>query len=283
MSFLSKHKATFFITITLMSISLILFSRSEYYKPTILANGLGYIVTPIQSFFTGIGDFAYDKIYFYNNMQLIEEENIILKVENEELKAEQKRFTLIEEENIRLSELLELNQKYPNLEKVGANVKIIANDVSNWYDTFIIDKGAKNGMEKNMVVMANEGLVGIIIETYNTYSKVAPLIDDDANSIAAVCVRTGTLGFIRGDANLMLDGLCQMEHIPLDAEITEGDEIITSSLGNIYPPGITIGYVQEVALSSDNLTKYAIVKPAVDFEHLELVAIVNGVLFQEDN
>lgn len=79
----------------------------------------------------------------------------------------------------------------------------------------------------------------------------------------------------------MLDGLCKMEHIALDGEITEGDEIITSSLGNIYPAGITIGYVQEVALSSDNLTKYAIIKPAVDFEYLELVAIVKGVSIDE--
>jgi rod shape-determining protein MreC len=65
-----------------------------------------------------------------------------------------------------------------------------------------------------------------------------------------------------------------MEYIDNTTELTEGDEVITSNLSEIFPPGITIGYIKEISSDKSALTKQAIIKPAVDFKHLDSVMVI---------
>ena len=74
----------------------------------------------------------------------------------------------------------------------------------------------------------------------------------------------------------MNSGLCRMEYIDAEAEIMEGDEIVTSHLSDVYPSGITIGRVKEIQTDANGLTKYAIIEPYVDFKHLDTVLIIGA-------
>jgi rod shape-determining protein MreC len=87
-------------------------------------------------------------------------------------------------------------------------------------------------------------------------------------------LRTGDLGVVRGDYSLMDDGLCRMEYIDAESEIMKGDEIVTSQLSDIYPVGLTIGYVKEIVTDTNGLTKYAIIEPQVDFKHLSTLLVI---------
>ena len=70
-------------------------------------------------------------------------------------------------------------------------------------------------------------------------------------------------------------GLCRLE-IDIESEVVKGDQIITSHLSDIYPPGIPIGTVEEVTTGKNGLTQYAYIKPFVDFKHLENVLVITS-------
>lgn len=268
MNFFKTHKKFVIpiaVVLCLIMISLSL-NRAE---PTFFESGIGYILSPIQKVNTLVSDWFASKFNALVNINDIENENEKLKEQVYALQTEVDRLKLIEDENKKLSETLKVDQKYSNYPKVGA--RIIAKDTGNWYDIFLIDKGSQDGLEKNMVVIASGGLVGKIVETGINYSKVVSIIDD-TDSVSAKSLRTDDIGFIRGD--LENQGSCKMEYVDSDAEIMKGDEIVTSHLSEIYPPGITIGYVKEIVTDDNTLTKCAIVTPTVDFKHLETVLVI---------
>ena len=240
-------------------------------NPTFIENALGYVVTPLQRLATNIGGWVSGKLSVLVNLAELEQRNTELERLVEQLTADNSRLKILEKENERLSALLEIDQKYANYPKVGA--EIIARDMGNWYNRFTIDKGTNAGLEKNMVVLGTAGLIGLIEETGATYSKVISLIDS-SSSISAKSIRTDDIGFVRGDFELMEQGFCRMERIDIAAQIMPGDEIITSNLSNIYPPGITIGVVKEIHPNPDGLTKYAIIEPVEDFKYLNTVLVI---------
>lgn len=124
-----------------------------------------------------------------------------------------------------------------------------------------------------MAVVNAGGLVGRVVDASSTYSNVYSILDS-RSSVSAKSLRTGDLGVVTGDHELMKQGLCKMEYIDSEAEIMEGDEIITSGLSDYYPAGISIGYVTEVHQDQNGLTKYAVIEPKVDFKHLDTVLVV---------
>lgn len=274
MEFLKKHKKAYIIVLSIVCLLAIVLTYMYRTRPTYVESILGYPVTFLQKIVTQSCSYIESKVDFLMRLDEIENENERLKQDLEFYKSENMRLSLMEAENKKLTELLEISQKYAEYPKVGA--AIIAKDPGNWYKTFDIDKGSNDGFNKNMVVMTAGGLVGRIIESGHTYSKVISLIDDTF-SVSAKSAKTDDIGFVRGDTNLMHDGLCRMDYIDPDAKILEGDEIVTSNLGGTYPAGITIGYVKEVRNNANGLTKYAIIQPTVDFKHLDTVLVITEV------
>ena len=278
MNFFARHKRAFFITAAALCAGMMILSAALRERPTLVEDALGFVMIPAQKFFTGIGNWVEERIEFFSLLNKIAEENKSLREQIAAYETDNARLKLIETENEELAALLELKRKYPAYKTVGANV--ISVDPGNWSANFIIDRGRGDGFSKNMVVLAPGGLVGRITETGINYSKVRAIIDD-TNAVSAKSVRTGETGIVRGDMRFITDGLCRMELIEIDAEIAVGDEIITSNLGGIYPPGLTIGFVTEIGADAGGLTKFAVIKPAVDFKNLETVLVIDE-LFNRD-
>ena len=200
------------------------------------------------------------------------EENEKLREEVAALQADNQRLALYETENETLSGLLRIAQKYPQYASFGAT--IIAKNPGVFYDVFTIDSGSMDGIEANMVLVAPEGLVGKVLESGATYAKGQSILDS-RSSVPAMSLRTGDLGVVKGDYTLMNNGLCMMEYIDAEAEIAVGDEIVTSHLSDIYPPGLTIGKVREIQSDANGLTKYAVIEPAVDLKHLDTLLVID--------
>lgn len=247
-------------------------------SPSFAENTLGFIVAPAQGAVTKIGKGIGGIFGFFGNISELEKENRNLREEIERLQERINILNLVDERNAQLNELFSVDRKYSDYPKVGA--EIIAKDVGNWYDIFIINKGTKDGFSKNMVVLASGGLAGrITVARYNNSTVVSVI--DDTSAISARSARTGDTGSVRGDVNLVSDGLCRMEFIDAEADIVPGDEIITSHLSSIYPPGITIGSVVEVRPDPYGM-KYAIIKPAVNFRKLETVLVITQLFEKVD-
>ena len=112
--------------------------------------------------------------------------------------------------------------------------------------------------------MAGNGLVGIVTEAGPNYAKVRSIIDDNSN-VSAMFLTDSSLCNVMGDEKYMDEGYIRVENIDKDAEVYEGDELVTSNVSDKFLPGITIGYVSNLTLDSNNLTKSGLVTPAVDF------------------
>jgi rod shape-determining protein MreC len=133
----------------------------------------------------------------------------------------------------------------------------------------VIDKGRYNGIKPGMVVISSKGLVGSIVESTDATSKVL-LISDPNQGIFSIVQRSRQEGLVNGTlgSNLI------MRYLPDEAQIIEGDVIVTSELSQIYPKGLLIGRVIRIGREFSGLNRYALVKPVVDLSSIEEVLII---------
>lgn len=264
-----RHIITTIVVVSLISMVLTWEIRP---RTSPIEQSITYVIIPFQKGVTYFGDWVKDQLYFVKNIGELNALNESLTEEVNQLRYQNKLLELDKLELERLRELYELDKRYADYPKTGA--RVIGKDPGNWYEVFIIDKGFKDDIRVNMVVMAGSGLVGRITEVGPNYSKVRSIIDD-SSSVSSKILRTSDLCTVSGDKKLGDDGLCMIEYIETDVNIVEGDEIVTSHLGDIFPPGILIGVVKSIETNPNKLTKTAVLQPVVDFSHLEDVLVIN--------
>lgn len=166
------------------------------------------------------------------------------------------------DENKRLRELLAFKE---TSDREIMPAQIIGWDSSPWSKTILINKGAKEGLSPNAAVVSSSGLVGRIIELGPRVARVI-LITDPNSRVGAIIQRTREQGAVEGRGEL-----CRMKYLSPEAEVEQGDVVISSGKGGIYPKGMVIGKIVKVAESADGLFQTAIVQPAVNFSKLEEV------------
>jgi len=202
-------------------------------------------------------------------------ENKRLKEQLDKLSSDRITIEEIKSENRKLKELLGLkNQIETVADYEVARVTLRSSEA--WLSYFIIDKGLKDGIRKNMVVVNNQGLIGSIVDCGLNWAKVETLLDADF-SASAMIVRTRDIGVVRGNLNLMGKGLCELKYISKDSKVKVNDVVITSGMGEIFPKGIVIGKIVQVKNDKFELTKNIIIKPAVDIENIEYVMVLKKV------
>lgn len=264
----SKHIfiVAFIVFLVIMVVS---FISPEKVSPVKAA--VGNAVSPMQKGINTVGKSISDQWDKLQNISDLMEENEILKEQANTLSYENKLLLQDKYELDRLRDLFELDEKYAEYPKVAA--RVIGADPNNWFTTFTIDKGIRDGIDVNMNVMAGNGLVGIIEEVGTNWAKVRTIIDDQSN-VSGMFIRTSDTCIVEGDLELMEQGVIRIEEINIDAEIEEGYEIVTSHISDRYLQGILIGYIQDITLDANKMTKSAYLVPAVSFENIEEVLII---------
>lgn len=268
-SILPKH---IFFLLLFLTVAIVFVS---YRFPQLLQpvrNGVETVIIPMQKGINVVGRSVFDKLELLGNLKNLQKENEELKAQVAALTSENQLISQEKYELAGLQELFELDQKYPNYEKVAA--RIIARESNGWYNVFTIDKGSEDGIKVNMNVMAGNGLVGIVTAVRKNSATVRSIIDD-SSKVSGMFLKTSDTCIISGDLNSMIsDGRIKVSMIPLDADINESDEIVTSHISDKYQQGILIGYATEIRVDSSNMTKTAYLTPVVDFEHLDEVLII---------
>lgn len=229
-------------------------------------------VIPLQQGMNQIGGWMGDMKDNFSTMKQLKSENKKLREQVDALTTENNYLQEERYEFERLQELYKLDQNYAEYEKTVAHV--IGKDAGNWFGTFTIDKGSKDGIEVNMNVLAGSGLVGIVTDVGPTWAKVRSIIDDSSN-ISAMAISTSDTCIVSGDMALMGTGqiaFSQMENN--DNVVAVGDQIVTSYISDKYLQGILIGSVSEVNVDSNNLTRSGYITPAVDFKNIQEVLVI---------
>lgn len=238
-------------------------------------NIVGYIITPMQKGINKVGGWLGDKNFEFKTLKEVQKENDSLLAQIDDLKVENSQLLQERYELDRLRQLYELDEKYSGYEKVAA--RVIAKDTGNWFSTFTIDKGEKNGIAVDMNVIAGSGLVGIVVETGDNWAKVRSIIDDSSN-VSSMVLSTQDLCIVKGNLELMSENTIEFEKlVDSDNNVAVGEQVVTSNVSGKYLEGILIGYITEINEDSNQLTKSGYISPAVDFEHLSEVLIIKNL------
>ena len=233
----------------------------------------GYVFVPMQRGINSVGTFLSEKADNLKNLNDVMQKNEELQAQVDELTQELNTIKLEQYDLENYRALLELDEKYPSYEKVAANV--IGKDSGNWFNTFIIDKGSKDGIEKDMNVLAGSGLVGIVTEVAPNYAKVRSIIDD-TSSVSGMDLSTSDNCIVHGSLQKMNENQ-EIEFSDLkdsDNQVQAGDQVVTSYISDKDLQGILIGYIKDIRTDSNNLTKSGTITPVVDFEHIQEVLVI---------
>jgi rod shape-determining protein MreC len=197
---------------------------------------------------------------------LREEELRALRREVRNLRMREKSLEEIALENRRLRELLSLKEQTLNY---VATARVIARGADRWSETFVIDEGSKDGVEKDMAVITAEGLLGKVLRADSSYSTVL-LLEDTLFSAAVRLGEGRTEAVISGRG----PGRCILKYISSDTEVKEGETVVTSGLDALFPPGIEVGFVSKVSTNENESFHAVDVTPFVDTRKVEEVIIV---------
>lgn len=263
----------FILTFFCTAMMLITFGTDTFNRP--FNTVFGYVIVPFQQGISQVGSWLSNRSQELVQIRSLLEENERLR---EEVAALTEENTLLQQDRYELNnlrELLSLDEQYGEYSKVGA--RIISRDSSNWYSSFIIDKGTQDGLSVDMNVIAGGGLVGIITSVGPNWARVTSIISDNSN-VSAKTLATEDNLVVSGDLQLMAEGVITYSML-VDSQnaVVEGDKVVTSDISDKYLPNILIGYINTINSDSNNLTKSGYITPAVDFEHLGEVLVITDL------
>lgn len=266
--------------LTLLCISMMVLSFTTNFLAVPLNYVGSFLIVPFEKGLTSIGTYAIEKSEQLQELSSVLEENERLKEQINELTIENTLLQQDKYELTKLRELYELDAEYEEYTKVGA--RIISRDASNWYSSFVIDKGSNDGIQVNCNVIAGSGLVGRVVEVGPNHAKVSSIISDGINTSSMVLASGDNL-IVTGNLTTMADGKIEYSQL-VDSKnkVTVGDKVVTSNISDQYLPGILIGYISSINTDSNNLTKSGYLTPVVDFEHLDEVLVIMELKQQID-
>lgn len=256
------------ITIVILII-IVIISNIKIDNVAFIESSAGIFVMPIQNGLTYLKNWMSGNNTFFTNINNLQEENEELKKKNSELEKSLRELEIVKSENSTLKEYVNLKDKYTEYETIPAYV--INKDISNYNDTIVINVGKDDGIEVNMPVIADQGLVGHVISVTSKTAKVQT-IADTASTIS--CTLTTSRDNVIARGTLEEKSTLKATYIPTSATVLEGDTIETSGLGGIYPKGIHIGTIKKVITGKNITDRYAMIETAVDFAKIDTVLVI---------
>lgn len=237
-----------------------------------LSGAMELLATPFRSASAAVSGWAqaqYDRSFRYEQ----------LLAENETLR---RRVAELEEagiagqdavrENERMKDLLGLAEARPELHYQSAQV--VRRSAYNWESTLTINQGTLGGVAVDDCVIDQYGyLIGVVTEAGLNSCVVTTILDPDLE-LGGRIARTDEAAILEGDFTLMLEGLLRLSFLPEEARLVTGDQVTTSGLGGVYPPGLVVGSVRTLCVEEDGVSRYAQVQPAADIAGTEYVYVI---------
>jgi len=205
------------------------------------------------------------------SLDQLEHENAALQVENRELRATNQSLRDVEHEVNRLRHAL--NYRERSVFKLIA-AEMVARDSSTWWRTVTINRGRRDGIETDMPVVTDEGLIGKTTTVSDVISVVL-LVSDENCRVAASVEGSREQGIVSGErVTTGLTPRLDLNFLSKQADLKPGQKVYTSGVGGVFPSGLLIGVVKTYRVRE--LDAQAQLTPAVDLSHLEDVFVVTG-------
>ena len=261
------------LLLTVICIMLLFAGYATGYAGEPIRTICNYVFVPMQKGLDYVGESISINSDDTKTKEQLIAENEQLQEQIDELSTQLTNTRLQQSELDTLRELYDLDQTYADYKTTGAHV--IGKGTSNWFNTFTIDKGSKDGIKVDMNVIAGSGLVGIVTDVGKNYAVVRAIIDDTSNVSGMIlsnndnCIVSGNLKSMTESNMITFSNLEDSED-----KVSTGDSVVTSNISDKYLPGLLIGYVTDITEDNNNLTKSGEITPVVDFKHLQDVLVI---------
>jgi rod shape-determining protein MreC len=260
----------------LLCVSLLLLSISLRTRPyrdpvaRVLLEGLA----PFQDGFTWLRSTVGQVWYGYVNLVSANRENERLRDRIAVLESEMVRLAELEESNRRLVDLLAFRNR---LDGAVHAARVIGRDPLPWFRTLTIDRGERDGVRRGLAVISPHGVIGQVADVSRTAARVL-LLTDHNSGIDAIVQRSRARGIVQGAR----EQGCTMNYLKRDDDVRTGDRVVTSGLDGIFPKGILIGEVVEVAPKHRGLLQAAVIRPSAPLDRIEEVLIADTTVGLRD-
>ena len=245
---------TVLVVACLLSMSLMLLERHEQ------ARVAWFIQHTLLGPFEAAVGWVDQSVGVYWDNQRLRERLARLQMESDALHGER-------QENVRLRELLKLEERHP-YSLVASNV--IGRSLDRLGGSLTIDKGIAEGIEPGRAILTPDGLVGRVERATSHQARVLTLLHHDC-AVAARVDRSRVDGVLQWEFGTQ--PTLNLRYVSSQEDVKVGDLIVTSGLGGIFPADIRIGVVSKVGLETNGLMKEISVRPAVDFRSLEEILV----------
>ncbi len=233
----------------------------------VLADALSWVTVPMQRVSTLAANNASVSLETAaTTKEELLQENRQLRERIAQLESQLVEYYDLKEENAQLYKYLDMKQENPDFKPVAASV--IGRDPSSFY-SFTIDQGTQAGISLNDPVVTDEGVVGWVSAVNSISAKVTTILSPDTKiggvaEIGASDKVSGEAGVINTNIRLSDQGLIKLGYLTADTTAKEGNIVVTSGLGGLYPPNLKIGTILSLHHEEYDVSLYALVKPFVD-------------------
>jgi len=260
-----QNKKTLFILCALIVVLMIINIIPGLVKG--LGNFVYKIFSPFERIFSNAGKGIVGFFQILISIGDLNKQNLALQEKNTTLESEIAKLNEVEKENLVLKNALNISKSGQPIKEVAL---IVGKDIQGTQDWILINKGSKQGILRDMIVLSPENaLVGRINEVSSDFSKVM-LITYKDSAIAGILENQRIEGLIKKSDK----GGLFMDFIPKTEKFELGERIITSGMDNLYPKGILIGTIENIDPSDNQIFQKITITPAVNFSKLEQVIII---------
>ena len=232
----------------------------------------------LPDFFLKDGILFVDRFLTHPFETYSDEEYNRLVTQNENLRKEIDKIKYYESENeelvneiSKLKELLDINNSLSD--RTYINGSVISRGIDYWNDSLIIDKGSDSGVSNNMAVLSGGALIGITSNVSHFNSNVLLLTNSKFPVNISVKIKLDDR-YVYGILNKYSDGLYEVMGIVENVDIPKGSKVVTTGLGNIFPSGLLVGYVDSIETDNFDLSKVVRVRSDILFDDISYVTIV---------
>jgi rod shape-determining protein MreC len=224
------------------------------------------VVSPLQEAVSNVFRPVTDFIQGVTSIGSLRAENARLEALIRKLSSQQQEFLRLRRENEELKGILGLSEQ---LDLVTIGAEVIGESPSNFEESWVIDRGADDGLQVDMPVIGPEGLVGRIARVSGSSSVIQLIIDSDS-AVGVRLASSGETGVLVGRREHDL----RLDLVDPGTTVRAGEPVETSGLGGVFPAGIPVGVVSVATADEASLVKNVLVRPNVDFSRFPLVAVV---------
>lgn len=197
-------------------------------------------------------------------------ENDVLKQRVQELEVELKQKEDLASENARLKSILQLKEtsKYKVLP-----ARVIGRDPSVWFESSVVNRGTLDGVQINMPVVVNGGVVGRVTAV-SPLTAMVDLVTRNKSGIGAVVGQIGdtnSLGVVTGTGK---SDILEMKYVPGYVAVEVGQSVFTSGQDGIYPAGLKVGEIVNIISGSATTPHQIQIKPASELSSMQEVGIL---------